>query len=120
MRCGNGSFAVVSLLFAVLLSLSIGTLNARDADLGPRAVAAAQTAKQQCLNNCRALPRLPSSEPVAIVRVQGRLPGLHPIQLYWFWARMTGVPLAAIRGSAGAGSLLALCSPKFDKLDFQV
>jgi len=52
--------------------------------------------------------------------VPGRLPGLHPIQLYWFWARMTGVPLAAISGGAGAGSLLALCSPKFDELDFQV
>ena len=26
----------------------------------------------------------------------------------------------AISGGAGAGSLLALCSPKFDELDFQV
>ena|GEM_PF-7057075 len=33
---------------------------------------------------------------------------------------MTGVPLAAISSGAGAGSLLALCSPKFDELDFQV
>ncbi len=69
MKCSKRSFAVVSLLFGALLSLSIGTLNARDADLGPRAVAAAQTAKQQCLNNCRAryrdcrrLNQLPSSE----------------------------------------------------------
>jgi hypothetical protein len=69
MKCSKRSFAVVSLLFAVLLSLSIGTLNARDADLSPRVFAAAQTAKQQCMNNCRAryrdcrrLNQLPSSE----------------------------------------------------------
>jgi len=54
MRCSKRSFAVVSLLFAVLLSLSIGTLNARDADLASRTFAAAQTAKQQCINTCRA------------------------------------------------------------------
>jgi hypothetical protein len=54
MKCSKRSFAVVSLLFAVLLSLSIGTLNARDADLASRIFAAAQTAKQQCINTCRA------------------------------------------------------------------
>jgi hypothetical protein len=48
------SFAVVSPLFAVLLSLSIGTLNARDADLASRTFAAAQTAKRKCINTCRA------------------------------------------------------------------
>jgi hypothetical protein len=32
MKCSKRSFAVVSPLFAVLLSLSIGTFNARDAD----------------------------------------------------------------------------------------
>src|SRR4029450_9904645 len=60
---------MVSLLFAVLLSLSIGTLNARDADLASRTFAAAQTAKQQCINTCRAryrdcrrLNQLPSFE----------------------------------------------------------
>ena len=69
MKCSKQSFAVVSLLFAVLLSLSIRTLNARDADLASRTVAAAQTAKQQCINTCRAhyrdcrhLNQLPSSE----------------------------------------------------------
>jgi len=69
MKCSKGSFAVVSLLFAVLLSLSIGTLNARDADLASRTFAAVQTAKQQCINACRAryrdcrhLNKLPSSE----------------------------------------------------------
>ena len=54
MECSRRSFAVVSLLFGVLLSLSSGTLNARDADLAPRTFAAAQTAKQQCINTCRA------------------------------------------------------------------
>jgi hypothetical protein len=39
-------------LFAVLLSLSIGTLNARDADVASRIFAAAQTAKQKCTNTC--------------------------------------------------------------------
>ncbi len=54
MKCSKRSFAVVSLLFAVLLSLSIGTLNAHDADLASRTFVAAQTAKQQCINTCRA------------------------------------------------------------------
>ena len=69
MKCSKRSFAVVSLLFAVLLSPSIGTLNARDADLASRTFAAAQTAKQQCINTCRAryrdcrrLNQLPSFE----------------------------------------------------------
>jgi len=47
MKCSKRSFAIVSLLFAMLLSPSIGTLNARDADLASRTFAAAQTAKQQ-------------------------------------------------------------------------
>jgi len=54
MKCSKRSFAVVSLLFAVLLSLSIGTLNARNADVASRTFAAAQTAKQKCINTCRA------------------------------------------------------------------
>jgi hypothetical protein len=54
MKCSTGSFTVVSALFAVLLSLSIGTLNARDAELAYSTFAAAQTAKQQCMNTCRA------------------------------------------------------------------
>jgi hypothetical protein len=44
MKCSKRSFAIVLLLFAVLLSPSIGTLNARDADLASRTFAAAQTA----------------------------------------------------------------------------
>jgi hypothetical protein len=70
MKCSDGSFAVVFLLSAVFLSSSVGTLNARDADLASRSnFAAAQTAKQQCINTCRAhyrdcrhLNQLPSSE----------------------------------------------------------
>jgi hypothetical protein len=69
MSCSKQSFAVASFLFAALLSLSIGTLNARDADLEFRTFAAAQTAKQRCINTCRAhyrdcrhLHQLPSSE----------------------------------------------------------
>jgi hypothetical protein len=54
MKCSKRPFAVVSPVFAVLLSLSIGTLNGRDADLASRAFAAAQTAKQKCINTCRA------------------------------------------------------------------
>jgi hypothetical protein len=54
MKCSKRSFAVVSFLFAALLSLSIGTLKARDADLEFRTFAAAQTAKQRCINTCRA------------------------------------------------------------------
>jgi len=61
MKCSKRSFAVVSPLFAVLLSLSIGTVNARDADLdardadlASRTFAAAQTAKRKCINTCRA------------------------------------------------------------------
>jgi hypothetical protein len=69
MKCSKRSFAVVSLLFAGLLSSSIGILNARDADPASRTFAAAQTAKQQCISSCRAryrdcrrLNRLPSFE----------------------------------------------------------
>jgi hypothetical protein len=69
MKYSKRSFAVVSVLFAVPLSLSTGTLNARDADLASLTFAAAQTAKQQCINTCRAryracisLKQIPSSE----------------------------------------------------------
>ena len=74
MQCSKRSFAVVFVLFTVLLSLlslvvSTGTLNARDADLASFTLAAAQTAKQQCINICRAryrnclsLKLIPSSE----------------------------------------------------------
>ena len=68
MKPSKWSFAVTSLVF-MLLALSVETLNARDADFISRTVAAAQTAKQQCLNTCRAryrdcrrLNQLPASE----------------------------------------------------------
>jgi hypothetical protein len=47
------SFAVVSVLFALLPSLSLRTANAHDADIASLTFAAAQTAKQQCINVCR-------------------------------------------------------------------
>jgi hypothetical protein len=69
MKCSKRPFAVVSVLFALLLSLSTGALNARDADLASLTFAAAQTAKQQCINTCRAryrdcrsLKQIPSFE----------------------------------------------------------
>jgi hypothetical protein len=66
MECSKRSFAIV---FAVLLSSNIGILNAREADLASLTFAATQTAKQQCINTCRAryrdcrrLKQLPSAE----------------------------------------------------------
>jgi hypothetical protein len=66
MKCTKRSFTVICIVLAVPLSLSIGRLNARDAD---RALAAARTAKQQCISTCRAryrdcrhLGQLPSFE----------------------------------------------------------
>ena len=53
MKFSKRSFAVVSVFFG-LLALSPKTINARDADLARRSVAAAQTAKQRCINTCRA------------------------------------------------------------------
>jgi hypothetical protein len=53
MKCSKRSFAVVSVLFALLLSFSTGALHARDADLDSL-VFAAQTADRQCINTCRA------------------------------------------------------------------
>ena len=54
MKCSKRSVAIVALMFAALLSLSTGTLNAREADLASHTVVAAQTAKQRCINTCRA------------------------------------------------------------------
>jgi hypothetical protein len=75
MKWSKRSFAIVSVIFAVLLSLSQGVLNARDADLASRTFAAAQVAKQQCINTCRAryrdcrrLNQLPSFECRGVYR----------------------------------------------------
>ena len=54
MKCSKRSVAVTFVLFALLLSLSTGTIAARDADLASFTFAAAHTAKQQCINTCRA------------------------------------------------------------------
>lgn len=69
MKCSKRSFAVLFVLFALLLSLSMGTLYARDADLASLTFAAAHTAKQKCIDTCRAryrdclsLKQIPSSE----------------------------------------------------------
>jgi hypothetical protein len=53
MKYSKRLFAIVSVVFAVLLSLFPGTLSARDGDLASFIFAAAQTAKQQCINTCR-------------------------------------------------------------------
>jgi hypothetical protein len=69
MKCTKRSFAVICVLLAVHLSLSIASLNARGADRGSDTLARAETAKQQCINTCRAryrdcrhLNQLPSFE----------------------------------------------------------
>ena len=69
MKYSNRSIAVVSALFTVFLSLSTGILSARDADLASLTYAAAQTAKQQCMNicrsryrDCRSMKQIPSFE----------------------------------------------------------
>lgn len=54
MKSGTRRFAFVSGLFAVLLPFSTGALNARDAGPASDTLAAAQTAKQQCISACRA------------------------------------------------------------------
>ena len=69
MKCSKRSFAVVSVLFAFLLSFNTGILNARDADPDSLTLVAAHSANQKCINRCRAryrdclsLKQIPSSE----------------------------------------------------------
>jgi hypothetical protein len=69
MKCTKRSTIVMSIVLAVPLSLSIGRLNAYDADGATTTLARAQTAKQQCISTCRAryrdcrhLKQLPSFE----------------------------------------------------------
>jgi hypothetical protein len=87
MKCSRRSLAGAFVLFAVPLSSSIRTLNARDADLAFRTFAAAQTAKQRCINICRAryrdcrrLNQLPSFECQGIYQdcTQYKCTGLGP------------------------------------------
>ena len=67
MKFSKRSFAIAPLLFTALLLSSVDTLNARDAGL--ESFAAGPTAKQKCLNTCRAryhdcrnLKQLPKAE----------------------------------------------------------
>jgi hypothetical protein len=53
MKCSKSSFSVAAVLLVALLPLSSGTL-ARDADSASTSLAAAHTARQQCLKVCRA------------------------------------------------------------------
>jgi hypothetical protein len=87
MTCSKRLFAVVFLPITILLSSSLETLSARDADLNSRIVVAAQTAKQQCMNTCRVryrdcrrLNQLPSFECRSIYQdcTQYRCTGLGP------------------------------------------
>jgi hypothetical protein len=54
MKCSKPLFAVVSVFLAVPVSFGIGTVYARDAEPATVTLAAAQAAKQQCMNTCRA------------------------------------------------------------------
>ena len=53
MKCSKPTFAVVSIFFAVSV-FGAGALNAREAEDAAVTLAAAQTAKRQCINTCRA------------------------------------------------------------------
>ena len=86
MKRSKRSFAVVSVFFALVLSLGAGTLNAGDSDPASHTFATAQTAKQKCMNTCRTryrdcrrLNQLPSFECRNVYEDRG----LHPIHLYW-------------------------------------
>ena len=69
MKCNGLSFTVAVILFVAFLPLSSEPLNARDADNASTTFAAAQTAKQNCMNVCRSryrdclsLKQIPSFE----------------------------------------------------------
>ena len=69
MKSTKRLFTLLCIALGVPFSLSIGRLNARDADDATSKLARAQTAKQQCISTCRAryrdcrrLNQLPSFE----------------------------------------------------------
>lgn len=69
MKSNKPSFFVASVLFGALLALSSGALDVRAANSGATTFAAARTAKEQCINVCRAryrdcfsLKQIPSFE----------------------------------------------------------
>jgi len=81
MKCRKGLVAIASLLFAVFLSLSARSLDAREPETAPRTVVAAQTAKQQCMNTCRARYR--------DCRHQGQVPTFECQNVYQDCVRFT-------------------------------
>jgi hypothetical protein len=54
MKCSKRLFAVVPVVFALLLPPSVATVYANDADHASYALAAVKGAKQKCVNTCRA------------------------------------------------------------------
>jgi hypothetical protein len=54
MKCSRLVFVIVSALFGFLLLLSEGRLSAREAENNSLIFAAAHSAKQKCVNTCRA------------------------------------------------------------------
>src|SRR5262245_55850510 len=97
---------LASIAAVMVVVLSIGTLSARDADLASRTFAATQTAKQQCLNTCRAryrdcrrLNQVPSFECRGVYQDCTRYTctGLGPGQ--------PNVPFAAVSGDTTTRSL---------------
>ena len=68
MKCSKRSSSVVFILFAVLLSLSTGTLNARDADIASPTFAAARTAAMHKSLSCT-ISRLLFLEANTILRM---------------------------------------------------
>lgn len=69
MKCNGPSFAVVAILIVAFSPFSSEPFNARDANNASSTFAAAETAKQKCMNVCRSryrdcisLKQIPSSE----------------------------------------------------------
>jgi hypothetical protein len=71
MKCSKRSFVLVSVLFAMPLSLGIGTLNERGVPSRPLGLLAA--VHKYLLCTISRLKQLPS------LRMSERLPGLHPL-----------------------------------------
>ena len=75
MKCNKPSFSVVSVLVVAILALRSGTLDVRDSGVASTRFAAADAAKQQCKNVCRAryracfsLKQIPSFVVEAVTR----------------------------------------------------
>jgi hypothetical protein len=75
MKCNGSLLTVIAILLVALLPLSSGPLNAREADSASTTFAAAQTAKQKCVDvcrsrnrNCFSLKQIPSFECRGVYR----------------------------------------------------